>query len=75
MSASEREQVAHRRDHTAEVVADRSVLVAVDAVLGEALTDPRRVRVDDLTEQQLRADGEDLAAHAGNLRVHAREHP
>ena len=30
---------------------------------GELLADPRRVGVDDLAEQQLGADGDDVAAH------------
>ena len=36
---------------------------AVDAGEGELLADPRGVGVDDLAEQQLGADGHDLAAH------------
>ncbi len=57
------EQVAQRADHAVEVVADLAVVVGVDAGLGQLLTHPRAVGVDDLPEQQLGSDGEDVTAH------------
>jgi len=39
--------------------------VRVDARQRELLADPRRIRVDDLAQQQLGPDGNDLAAHGG----------
>ena len=46
------------------VVADLDLEVGVDAGQGQLLADPGRVGVDHLAEQQLGADGQDLAAHA-----------
>ena len=50
------------------VVADRAVLVGVDARRRELLADPRTVRVDDLAEQQLGTDRENLASHLADSR-------
>ena len=58
-----REQVAQRGDDARLVVADRAVLVRVDARRRELLADPRTVRVDDLPEQQLGPDRENLTPH------------
>ena len=52
----------HRFDAT-EVVADLHLQQRVDAVGGELLAEPRAVGVDDLTEQQLGADGDDVTPH------------
>ena len=57
------EQLADALHHAVEVVAHLAVLVRVDADGGELLADPRAVRVDDLAEQQLGADGEDVTPH------------
>ena len=46
------------------VVADLRLEVGVDAHERELLTDPRRVGVDDLPEQQLGTDRDDFAPHA-----------
>ena len=46
-----------------EVVADLDLEVGVDAGQRQLLPDPRRVAVDDDAEQQLGADGNDLATH------------
>ena len=51
------------RDDAAVVVADLDLEVGVDAGQGQLLADPGRVGVDDLAEEQLGADGDDLAAH------------
>ena len=45
------------------VVADLGLEVRVDADHRQVLTDPRRVRVDDLAEEQLGADGDDFTPH------------
>ena len=58
------ERAAQRRDDAGEVVAHLDLEMRVDAGQRELLADPRRVGVDDLPEQQLGADGDDLAAHA-----------
>ena len=46
-----------------DVVAHRLMVHHVDADLGELLRDPLRVGVRDLTEQDLRADPDDLRPH------------
>jgi hypothetical protein len=46
-----RQQVAQRVDNTCLVVADRAMLVRVDARQRELLTDPGTIRVDDLPEK------------------------
>ena len=46
-----------------EVVADLDLEVGVDAGQRQLLADPGRVAVDDDAEQQLGADGNDLATH------------
>src|SRR6266536_557614 len=46
------------------VVTHHGVPQAVPTDVGEPLADPGGVAVDDLTEQQLGADPDDLAAHA-----------
>ena len=46
------------------VVAHLGLLVAGDARRGQTLTDPGRIGVDYLTEQELGPDGEDLAVHS-----------
>src|SRR4029077_4027926 len=45
------------------VVAHLGLEQAVDAVGGQLLADPGRVRVHDLAEQELGADGQDVATH------------
>ena len=50
-------------DDALVVVAHLGLAQVLDAVQGQLLADPRGVRVDDLAEQQLGADGDDLAAH------------
>ena len=57
------ERLAQRVDDAAEVVAHLHLVAAVDARQGELLADPRRVRVDDLSEQELGADSHHLADH------------
>ncbi len=57
------ELIAQRGDDAGLVVADRAMLERVDARRRELFPDPRTVRVDDLTEQQLGADREDLTPH------------
>ena len=57
------ERLAERRDDAVVVVADLRLAQVLDAAEGELLADPRRVRVDDLPEQQLGADGDHLTAH------------
>ena len=57
--------LAQRGFHAREVVADLDLEVRVDTGQGQLLTDPGRVGIDDLAEQQLGADGDDFAAHAG----------
>jgi len=52
-----------RLAHAAEVVADLDLEMRVDAAQGELLADPCRIGVDDLAEQQLGADGNDVATH------------
>ena len=46
-----------------EVVAHHHLPVSVEPGLGQGLTDRRQVGVDDLTKQQLRADGYDFDVH------------
>ena len=66
------EQVAQSRDDPSLVVADHPVLEGVDPRRRQLLADPGAVRVDDLAEQQLRADGKHLASHR---RILARRRP
>ena len=49
------------------VVADLALEVRIDPGKRQLAPDPGRVGVDDLAEQQLRADGDDFAAHGRNL--------
>jgi hypothetical protein len=46
-----------------EVVADRSLEMAVQAGSRQLLADVGGIRIDDLTEQQLGPDGDDLSTH------------
>ena len=55
-----------------DVVADLDLQQRPDAVQGQPITDPRRVGVVDLTEQELRPDGEDVTAHGADRRTSAR---
>ncbi len=57
------QQLLDALHHACEVVAHLAVLARVDPHRGELLTDPGTVRVDDLAEQQLGADGEDVTPH------------
>ena len=57
------EESAELVDDAADVVADLHLHEGVDAVRGELLTHPGRVRVDDLPEQELGADRQDVATH------------
>ena len=57
-----RQRGAQPVDDAGVVVAHLGLEEAVDAAGGELLADPGRVGVDDLAEQQLGADGDDVAA-------------
>ena len=61
VAAVERE--AQHLDHAIEVVPDLRLVVAVDPHEGELLADPRRVRVDDLPQQELRAHRDHFTLH------------
>ena len=63
-----REREAEARHDAFVVVADLGLEVRVDAREREPLAEPGRVRIDDLTEQQLGADRHHLAAHHGPVR-------
>ena len=65
------EQLAQGLHHPLEVVAYLPVLEAVDSRVGELLTDPRAVGVDDLAEEELGPDRQHLASHA-RLSCHPR---
>jgi hypothetical protein len=52
-------------DDAVDVVADLGLPLRVDPRQGQLLADPRRVRVDDLSQQQFGPDRHDLAVHAG----------
>ncbi len=60
-------------DDPPEIVADLGLEMRIDPGQSQLLADPGRVAIDDLAEQQLGADGDDLAAHGGsqppNLRL------
>ncbi len=60
------EQTAQLHDDPLDVVADLDLDERVDAVRRELAADPRRVRIDDLAEQQLGPDGEDVTTHGGS---------
>ena len=55
-------------DHPIQIVADLGLVVAVDTDEGELLADPRRVRVDDLPEQQFGADRDHFTLHVSSER-------
>ena len=57
------ERDADRLDDPVDVVADLRLEVGVDACESQLLTDPRRVGVDDLAQQELGADGDHFTAH------------
>ena len=64
MTMSERSRaLADGLGQPIEVVADDGLEVDVDAERGQARRDVRGVRVDDLAEQDLGADGEDFCLH------------
>jgi hypothetical protein len=52
-----------RADDALAVVADRRAPIDPDANLRQPRRQPRRVRVHNLTQQQLRADGDDFNRH------------
>ena len=55
------------RDHAIQIVADFCLVMAVDAHQRQLLTNPRRVGVDDLTQQQLSSDRHDFTVHRRSL--------
>jgi hypothetical protein len=61
------ERLGDRRNDAVEVVAHLDLSVAVDPRRRELLADPRRVRIDDLAEQQFGPDRNHLGAHPGRL--------
>ena len=50
--------------HACRVVPDDRLVAVREPTIGQARGDLGGVRVDDLAEQELRADGEDLDVHA-----------
>ena len=76
ITASARE---HRRakcgDDPLVVVAHHRLLVVLEPGVGEAFTDPRRVGVHDLAEQEFGADSKHLDDHAGPCTIASRSEP
>ena len=54
---------AHDTLQTSRVVADDGLVIYVDAQLGQTLRDELRIGVDDVAQQDLRADGDEFCVH------------
>ena len=62
------ERAAQRHRKPLRVVADRVLRKHVDAAIGQLSRDVGTVRIDEVSEQQFRSDGDDLdAGHAGSV--------